>query len=210
MYLEDNLDIPLKKVLNIIQNRTFKTTYFGVDAIKTPLDAWVYQEIICEIKPDFIVEIGNASGGGLLYLAHLCDLLGHGQVIGVDINHSEIAEVVFQHPRIRLYTGDACDSFNNVKESVGVGNKVLIIEDSSHTYENTINVLKTFHGLVSIGSYFIVEDSICRHGLNTGPKLGPYEAINDFLLENKNFRSDRDRESFFITWNPKGYLRRVS
>lgn len=209
MYIEDNLDIPFKKVLSIMQKGTFNT-YFGVQAIKNPIDAWVYQEIIFEIKPDIIIEIGNHKGGGLLYLAHLCDLLGHGTVIGIDIDHSNLHSNIFNHQRIVLFTGDACSLFDTVRSFIGAGQKVLIIDDSSHEYKQTLDVLNTFSSLVSVGSYFIVEDGICHHGIDEGPNPGPYEAVTTFLEGNINFESDRSRESFFITWNPKGYLRRKS
>ncbi len=45
-------------------------------------------------------------------------------------------------------------------------------------------------------------------GLDVGPNPGPYEAIDAFVAENDGFEIDRDMESFLITWNPKGYLRR--
>jgi cephalosporin hydroxylase len=209
MYIEDTLDVPLERVLGIIHTRTFSSIYFGVPVCKNPLDAWVYQEILTEIKPDVIIEIGNACGGTLLYLAHICDLLGRGRVIGIDIDHVNVPQFVKDHPCVTLITGDACLSFDKTNLLVASGETVLIIEDSSHTYENTLNVLRTFSSLVSKGSYFIVEDSICHHGIVVGPYPGPYEAIVEFLKENKEFKSDRNRESWFITFNPRGYLRRV-
>ena len=59
-----------------------------------------------------------------------------------------------------------------------------MIEDSSHTYDNTLAVLRTYSGLTQVGDYFIVEDSICHHGLEVGPSPGPYEAIEAFVAEN--------------------------
>lgn len=50
--------------------------------------------------------------------------------------------------------------------------------------------------LVNPGSYFIVEDSNCHHGIEEGPKPGPYEAIEKFTKENKNFKIDRTKEAF--------------
>uniref|UniRef100_A0A7V5XHZ6 Uncharacterized protein n=1 Tax=Thermodesulfobacterium geofontis TaxID=1295609 RepID=A0A7V5XHZ6_9BACT len=32
--------------------------------------------------------------------------------------------------------------------------------------------------------------------------------METFLAENSDFEADREKESFIITWNPKGYLRR--
>lgn len=208
--MEHNLTLPTKAVIRLIQTRHEKSTsYFGVQAVKNPLDAWVYQEIIYDLKPDVIVEIGNAYGGGTLSLAHHLDLIGKGIVVAVDIQHDTIAQAVREHRRISLITGDACESFDQVKEFINEGDVVLVIEDSEHTYENTINVLRTYSPIVSPRSYIIVEDSHCRHGLDYGPIPGPYEAIEEFVAENEDFESDRSKESFFITFNPKGYIRRL-
>ena len=58
-------------------------------------------------------------------------------------------------------------------------------------------------------AYLIVEDGICHHGLDEGPAPGPYEAVETFLSEQDAFVLDRSRENFLITWNPKGFLKRV-
>ena len=211
VYMEDGLDMPMRDILQLMQERIVtKTTYFGVPTIKGPIDFWIYQEVIFELKPDVIIEIGNRFGGGTLALAHLCDLLGHGHVIGLDITHQHIYPGVRNHPRVTLIEGDACSSFVTVRELVPEDASVLVIEDSAHTYENTLNVLNTYSRLIKPGGYFIVEDGICHHGLEVGPHPGPYEAIDAFLDENPSFELDRSREAFLITWNPKGYIRRKS
>jgi cephalosporin hydroxylase len=209
-FMEENLDMCLKDLLAIMQDQIVsRSRYFGISTQKSPLDFWKYQEIIYELEPDFIVEIGNFNGGSTLALAHIFDIIGHGQVIGIDINHQNVPQRVKDHKRIKLITGDACDNFDIVRKLIPEKSKVLVIEDSSHTYENTLNVLRKFNSLVDIGYYFIVEDSICHHGLEVGPKPGPYEAIEQFIEENSNFQIDREKESFLITWNPKGYLKRI-
>ncbi len=206
--MEASLHLPPKDVLARMQHRILsQTTYFGVTTLKSPIDFWVYQELLFEIRPDFIVEIGNFRGGSALALAHLCDALGHGNVIGLDLSHEAVPDLVRQHPRIRLVSGDACASLPTVASLVA-GGSVMVIEDSAHTYDNTLAVLRTYAPLVTVGSYFIVEDGIIHHGLDGGPSPGPYEAIETFVLENDAFQIDRQRESFLITWNPKGYLRR--
>ena len=209
LHMEEHLDVPLRDVLVIIQERIReKTSYYGIPTRKNPLDAWVYQEIIVEAKPDVIVEVGNMFGGSTLALAHMCDILGHGKVIGLDITHEKVLDVVRGHSRVTLIEGDACENFPKVKALISPEDRVLVIEDSSHTYENTLNVLRTYSVLISPGNYLIVEDGICHHGLAVGPSPGPYEAIETFIEENSDFEIDREKESFCITWNPKGYLRR--
>ena len=210
-YMEDNLDMPLGKILPIIQEGILKrTTYFGVKTLKSPIDVWIYQEIIFETKPDVIVEIGNANGGSALLLAHLCDILGKGRIIGLDLSHKTVPGFVSTHPRITFIEGDACQRFEYVERLISKAERVLVIEDSAHTYDNTLNVLRLYSQLIKPGDYFIVEDGICHHGLATGPKPGPYEAIEAFVNENADFEIDRSRERFFITWNPKGYLKRTA
>jgi cephalosporin hydroxylase len=209
MFMEENLQVPLKEVLPLIQNRIIsETTYLGIKTYKNPLDAWVYQEIIFETKPEVIIEIGNAFGGSTLWLAHLCDIIGRGKVIALDISQSAIPDFIRSHPRITFIEGDACKNINKVKTLISPAEKVLLIEDSAHTYENTLNVLRNYSPLITKGSYLIVEDSICHHGLDVGPEPGPFEAVEAFLKENTEFEIDRSKESFLITWNPKGYLKK--
>jgi tRNA (mo5U34)-methyltransferase len=208
--MEYQLDMPLRYILAQMQDRTVsQSTYFGVPAQKSPTDFWIYQELIHRLQPDVIVEIGNYCGGSILGLAHLCDLIGKGRVIGVDVSHHLIPPIVRNHPRITLIEGDACARFADVRQLIDPEEHVLVIEDSSHTYENTLHILQTYAALVQVGGYFIVEDGICWHGLEVGPRPGPYEAIETFLATDARFEADRSQESFVITWNPKGYLKRV-
>jgi cephalosporin hydroxylase len=99
--------------------------------------------------------------------------------------------------------------FDEVAARCSGAGTVLVIEDSSHEYQNTLNVLMKYSLLVTVGSYLVVEDSICHHGLDVGPIPGPYEAISDFLANNQKFQSNRSKEAFLITWNPNGYLKRI-
>lgn len=209
-YLEDSLTLPLSAVLARMQQRILtQTHYFGIPTLKNPLDFWVYQEIITAQPPDVIIEIGNYHGGSTLALAHLCDVMQHGRIIALDINQQAIAVAARQHPRITFIEGDAVASLTQVKPLIQPGENILVLEDSAHTYAHTLQVLETYTPLLQVGNYFIVEDSICHHGLEAGPNPGPYEAIAEFLRHHPEFVMDRDRESFLISWNPTGYLKRI-
>lgn len=208
--MEDSLSMPLRDVLGVMQHRILhQTTYFGIHTLKSPIDFWVYQELVVETRPDWIVEIGNFCGGSALALAHLCDAVGKGEVIALDISHANVPDLVRRHPRMHLIEGDACMVFPTAKKLIGEGADVLVIEDSSHTFDNTLRVLTTYSALIRPGGYFIVEDGILDHGLAGVPHGGPYEAIEAFIRANPDFEIDRSRESFLITWNPKGYIRRI-
>jgi cephalosporin hydroxylase len=210
-YLEESLHLTLSQIIPLMQQRIMnESTYFGVKTWKCPIDFWIYQELMYELKPDVIIEIGNHSGGSTLALAHICDSLDRGRVIGLDISHASVGASVRAHSRITLIEGDACANFERVAKLIKPDEHVLVIEDSSHTFDNTLAVLETYSPLVKPGGYFIVEDGICHHGLNGGPSPGPYEAAEAFVARSNSFVIDRSREAFLITWNPKGYLRRVT
>jgi cephalosporin hydroxylase len=206
-YLEDNLDARLRDVLPVIQDRIMtQTTYFGVPTLKNPFDFWVYQELIHRTRPTLIIEIGNNCGGSALALAHLLDMMQQGRLVAVDIDHGRLHPDAKAHPRITWIEGDAVAVAPEVAALVEPGDRVMIIEDSLHTYENTVGVLDAYADLVAPACYFVVEDGICHHGLEVGPNPGPYEAVEEFLRRDDRFELDRSQESFLVTWNPKGFL----
>ena len=90
-YMEENLDMPLASILQKTQDRIMnKTSYFGIKTLQSPNDFWVYQEIIYKTKPDVLIEIGNYCGGSTLALAHIFDAMGHGRIIGLDIDQTGV------------------------------------------------------------------------------------------------------------------------
>lgn len=190
-------------------NAHFNMNWMGRQTLKTPFDIWTYQEIVYETKPDIIIEIGNYHGGGTLYLANILDAIGHGKVIGIDIDHSKIKDL--DHNRIRWITGDATsqDTLREVINMIEKNDKVMIIEDSSHTFETTLSILNQYCNFVSKDCYFIVEDGICREDYIPGPKPGPYEAIHEFLTNHPEFEIDKRKEKFLLTYNIDGYLKRI-
>ena len=201
---EDYLDYFHNNVQNIDEN----ILWMGKKAKKFPMDAWIYQEIIHLLKPDIVIEIGNLNGGSTLFLANMLDIIDRGKVLALDIDHSRID---FTHPRIDWITGDANSRYvlNKVESQIREGMIVIVIEDSSHTYDNTLAVLRNYNRFVTMGSYFIVEDGVCKYPFIEGPKPGPYDAIQDFIKENTRFEVDRTKEKFALTYNPSGYLKRV-
>jgi len=184
------------------------TSWMGKSAMKFPLDAWIYQEIIHEVQPDVIMEIGNLYGGSTLFLANMLDLENKGKVIAIDIDHSHID---FEHKRINWITGDvnSHEVISKVRSLLKPDDKVIIIEDSSHTFDNTLEVLRNYCRFVSVGSYFIVEDGVCKYPFIDGPKPGPYEATHEFLKNHQEFIVDKSKEKFVLTYNPSGYLKKI-
>ncbi len=185
------------------------TRWLDVCVAKTPFDLWVYQEIILEIKPDLIIECGTWMGGSALFLASICDLLDHGQVVTIDIDGLPDRP---KHDRIRYICGSSTseDTLQEVRRLVLPQMKVMVILDSDHRKSHVGQELRAYGPFVTKGSYLIVEDT----NINGHPVLptfgeGPMEAVEEFLRDNTGFLVDRTREKFFMTFNPKGFLRRV-
>src|SRR5438876_5899485 len=44
-----------------------KVRFLGHPATKSVSDLWNYQEILCELRPNLLVEFGTQSGGSALY-----------------------------------------------------------------------------------------------------------------------------------------------
>jgi cephalosporin hydroxylase len=189
-------------------SRTWSNTYWlGTQTQKCPLDLWIYQELLNELRPAAIVETGTASGGGALFLASVCDLLGHGEIVTVDIEERRRPS----HPRVTYLSGSSTERevVARVTRFVGDRAPVLVILDSDHSREHVFEELRTYAPLVTSGSYLVVEDT----NVNGHPVLpdfgpGPMEAVEEFLAASSDFSVDAGREKFMLTFNPRGFLRR--
>src|ERR1700679_1293794 len=60
-------------------------SWMGRPIVQLPEKIIRMQEIIWRLRPDAIVETGVAHGGSLIFYATLFAAMGHGRVIGVDI-----------------------------------------------------------------------------------------------------------------------------
>lgn len=186
------------------------TSWLGVPIQKCPLDCWIYQEILTELRPHMIVETGTNRGGSALFLASLCDLLGAGHVITIDIEQFENRPT---HPRITYLVGSSTDPavVAEVHQRVAGASPVMVILDSDHSEAHVARELDLYSPLVTESSYLIVEDTnINGHPVLPTSGPGPMESVETFVRKNPSFVVDRTREKFFMTFNPSGHLRRTT
>jgi cephalosporin hydroxylase len=186
-----------------------KATWLGAQALKNPLDLWVYQEILFETRPELIVETGTYRGGSALFLASMCDLLEGGEIVSIDIE--PLREDYPEHPRI-TYLGGRSSTDPGVLDEVrerAAGRATLVVLDSDHSQAHVGAELEAYAPIVPVGCYLIVEDSNIGQ-IRKDLMPGPLQAIETFLAGNREFEVDREREKFLITFNPSGYLRRVA
>ena len=72
-------------------------TWMGLPAYKNPLDAWIYQEILHEVRPEVLVEIGSARAAARSTSRTCSTSSAHGKIVSIDVDRSRFQA---SHPRI--------------------------------------------------------------------------------------------------------------
>jgi len=194
---------------------TRKTYWFGIPTLQAPTDMWAMQEIITELKPDYIVESGAYLGGSALFFATVLEHVNpEGKVITIDLSDFrrwgyDASEFPVFRKRVEFMRGDSVSPAVIGKIRQEVTGRVMVFLDSNHRKEHVLKELELYGPLVSVGSYLILHDT------NRGPHLflnrfGPFGAVQEFLFKHTNFELDHTREKFLLTYSPSGYLKRIS
>jgi len=196
-----------------------KTTFLGIASLQYPTDNWIMQEIIAEVKPEFIIETGTNAGGTALFYATILEKLNDkGKVITVDVGEHDprVANFPIWKERVEFIRGSSVSDEVFQKISARVrGHKVLVTFDSLHTKEHVLKEMKLYAPLVSLNSYMIVQDTqLMGHPIpldiySHEGKEGPWEAVQEFMAADNNFSIDHSRERFLLTAFPSGFLKRV-
>ncbi|HKA56378.1 MAG TPA: CmcI family methyltransferase [Candidatus Binatia bacterium] len=192
------------------------TYWLGIPTLQTPTDMWMLQEIITELKPDFLVETGTYLGGSSLYFATvLSQVTPQGRVITVDVEdyrrkgHDASQFAVFRE-RVDFLQGSSLAP--EVVQAIALkvqGHRVLVMLDSRHSRAYVRQELEQYAPLVSVGSYVVVHDT--NRGVPAAWNFGhgPLGAIHEFLAHHLEFVLDRSREKFLLSYCPSGYLQRI-
>lgn len=195
-----------------IGNPMTTAKWMGLTVGKCPLDLWVYQEILFETRPDLIIEAGTAAGGSALFMAQMCDLMGTGNVITLDIKKGPHYR---PHPRLvyaqaDIVNPDTRKMIDSIIKDAPYPPRVMIVFDDDHHQKHVEEEMEMYCDLVSPGCYMIVEDT----NINGNPVYpefgpGPREAVLNFLEKHPEFYPDYSKHKFLMTCNPGGYLRRI-
>lgn len=203
---------------------SYNFSWMGRPIIQYPQDMIAMQELIWEIQPDLIIETGIAHGGSLIYYASLLELIGNGEVLGIDIDiRSHNKSEIEKHPmfkRIKMIEGSSISAatIEKVKEHVAGKKRILVTLDSNHTHEHVIEELRLYSPFVSLNSYIVVFDTIVEDlpegyfaqqrpwGISNNPKT----AVHEFLKMNDGFEIDHSIDNkLLISVAPEGYLKRI-
>jgi len=187
-------------------------TWLGHHIIKSPSDCWAYQELIWRTKPDIVLELGIMFGGASVFFAHVLELIGHGEVLGIDISLKNLKHQPKEGGRITYLEGDSGSTaiLDEVARRVA-GKNVLVIADSDHEKEHVLKELRLYSGFVRKDGYYVVEDTLNDlMGFHPVPNEGPLAAMRQFMAETDEFEIDRRLpEKYLMSLSPDGFLRRV-
>jgi cephalosporin hydroxylase len=200
-------------------------SWLGRPMIQLPQDAMAMQELIWAVKPDLVIETGVAHGGSVILSASMLQLIGHGEVVGIDIDiraHNRAA--IEAHPmahRIKLIEGSSisAQTIAQVRALAQGKQRVLVALDSNHTHEHVLAELNAYADLVSVGSYCVVFDTFVEDLPDDyvwadrpwGKGNNPKTAVWAWLQDHANFVIDKSVEDkLLVTSAPDGFLRRVA
>jgi cephalosporin hydroxylase len=209
------------------QKHSYTFSWLGRPMVQLPEDVLRLQETIYQLQPDVIVETGVAHGGSLMFYASLCQLIGKGRVIGVDIeirprNRAAI-EAHPLKPFITLLEGSSTAPrvLAQVKAMIRPGERVMVLLDSNHSYEHVSEELRLYAELVTPGSYLVVQDGIMQDlwdvpgGRPDWIHDNPARAARDFVAEREEFTLEAPPWAFNesalragLTHWPSGWVKR--
>ncbi len=210
---------------NVVSNRdqySYNFSWMGRPIIQYPQDMMAMQELIWDIKPDLIIETGIAHGGSLIYYASLMELIGKGEVLGIDIDIREHnRREIEAHPmskRIQMIQGSAIDEelVAEVARRAEGKQTIMVCLDSNHTHDHVLRELELYAPFVTVGSYCVVFDTIVED-MPKGAYERPWDvgnnpktAVWEYLKHNDNFEIDHQIDNkLLISVAPEGYLKRV-
>ncbi|MDI9779734.1 cephalosporin hydroxylase family protein [Pseudomonas putida] len=201
---------------------TYHFSWMGRPIIQLPQDMVAMQELIWKLKPDLIIECGIAHGGSIIYYASMMELVGYGEVLGIDRDiRTHNREAIESHPmfkRISMIEGSSIDpAVVEQVRALAEGKKVMVVLDSNHTHEHVLAELRAYAPLVSQDSYCVVMDTVVEDmpadafpdrpwGVGDNPRT----AVWAYLKETEDFVIDAEiHDKLLITVARDGYLRRV-
>lgn len=205
-----DLDMTLRDYWKWRLEQHFHDRYKGRSLVKMPEDLRTYQKVIEETRPNVIVELGTHEGGSALWFHdQLVGIVGEpAYVVTVDTNRCNL-----EHPGLIVVTGDlrSSETVSQVAANIGGGDRVMVIDDSEHSYDTTLASLNLYSEFVTPGCYFVVEDGIVDEpDLSIWPGVhGVQPAIVDFLATEAGGTFSREWKSEFgLTMHQGGWLRK--
>lgn len=222
---EDRSDMPVEAIIAQCKGKYF-IHHRGCSIIKTADDMIIFNELLANLKPATVIELGTCSGGSAVWMADMLKLLGiQSTIYSMDVDLSNLEDRVkeIKPANVHFLQGNSYEIKKTFTDEMlqSLPHPWLVIEDA-HT--NICGIMKHFKRYMNTGDYFVIEDLNpflpCTIGFaaiydTKFVPAGP-EALKDlkaFLTEHVDeFAVDSFYTDFFGyngTWNMHGYIRKM-
>lgn len=131
----------------------------GLRLLKDPPTLSAYHDLLWELRPRTIIELGTYSGASLVWFRDVTKLMGIDcQVVGIDKNLDLCQIPPSEMSNITLLEAD-CTNLETLEPLRALARHPLLVIDDAHA--NTFNVMRwAVDHVLAEGDYFIIEDMI--------------------------------------------------
>ncbi|KAK2557359.1 Rhamnosyl O-methyltransferase [Acropora cervicornis] len=137
-------DMSLETMLNSSHGK-FLTTWRGVPLMKDCFDLIITQQLLWDLKPQTVIELGAYKGGSALWTADIVKAYRFkSRIISVDINLSMLCPLARECPDVTYIEGDELPHPWFINEDVHV---------------NVVGLLEYLDKFTEPGDYLLVEDT---------------------------------------------------
>jgi cephalosporin hydroxylase len=218
------------------ENQRFQyMSWLGVFIQQDPIDAFAIQDMLWRVKPDLVIEIGTNTGGGAIFYSTIMRAYNpNAKIITLDVvpkprnwnarNSANCVGCIIgpEHPywndgMITYIQGRVTEQAtrDKVQPFVDAAKTVLVIEDASHRYPDTLDNIEATYHWVTKGSYLLVQDTkmdrfVAGLGKKYGRyKFGPMRSVDEFVAKHADkFVIDRRFEYLLYSQHHRGWLLR--
>ena len=130
----------------------------GIPLGKTCWDISIYQQLIQDLRPKTLIELGTGLGGSTLFFLDHCRMFGLGtQIITLDVNVKDVSPEMLKEKAIEFIGGDIKDlaELMPAQRLRDLPHPWLIVEDCHHKIPLIVG---HFQPLMSSGDYLVIED----------------------------------------------------
>ena len=195
-------DLPLSdQLVGVVQEAKHRRLVWrGASLLKDPVMLALYPQLLAELRPATVIELGTWEGGSAAWLADMLSCIGvDAQLFSVDLDHDRIR---VRHPRATYVRADLTAPASlapTLGESAlrTLPHPWLVIEDA---HVNVYGVLAHFDRQMRRGDYVVAEDLALHRG--------KYLEVKRFAID-RGYLVDTfytDMFGYNATWNPNGFL----
>ena len=175
-------DLPARAWWKFMHHKS--VIFQGLSCLQNPVDMFMLVELAHGAQADTIIELGTYEGGTACFLQ---------AALGCDVFTIDQRPIDLNRDRIECIAGNIIDPKINEHLVHAVSDKerrILVIDDASHEYGQVLRALELYAPLVSVGSCYVVMDTIVDTDILEEKSLRPSWAVGEFLMNHPDFEAE--------------------